>query len=230
MDLYVHIVRDLWTRLAYVKKDLLHIFFFIFGDGLQLELLTSTKLLSFILNDLRLMPRILDDPPYFWPVMSGQRLSRPWLDFACLCIRIVRGSGYITNQNGETISFWFLNNNIFLSIFFRNEFIFLVLETMSEITVFVFVRERKVGVTNWLWTQVFPHSTLYYEAGIIALVGGGGDRVAAVLDCESCLIRPCTRSLAVSSMELLVTKPWALTTQVFMQSSAERNRFRLRWQ
>ena len=26
--------------------------------------------------------------------------------------------------------------------------IFLVLETMSEITVFVFVRERKVGVTN----------------------------------------------------------------------------------
>ena len=60
----------------------------------------------------------------------------------------VRGSGYITNQNGETISFWFLNNNIFLSIFYRNEFIFLVLETMSEITVFVFVRERKVGVTN----------------------------------------------------------------------------------
>ena len=38
---------------------------FIFGDGLQLELLTSTKLLSFILNDLRLMPLILGDPPYF---------------------------------------------------------------------------------------------------------------------------------------------------------------------
>ena len=65
MDLYVHIVRDLWTRLAYVKKDLLHIIFFIFGDGLQLELLTSTKLLGFILNDLRLMPLILGDPPYF---------------------------------------------------------------------------------------------------------------------------------------------------------------------
>ena len=65
MDLYVHIVRDLWTRLAYVKKDLLHIIFFIFGDGLQLELLTSTKLLSFILNDLRLMPLNLGDPPYF---------------------------------------------------------------------------------------------------------------------------------------------------------------------
>ena len=79
---------------------------------------------------------------------------------------------------------------------------------------------------------MYPHTTLYYEAGIIALVGGGGggDRLAAVLDCESCLIRPCTRSLAVSSMELLVTKPWALTTQVFMQSSAVRNRFRLRWQ
>ena len=53
-----------------------------------------------------------------------------------------------------------------------------------------------------------PHYTLYYEAGIIALVGGGGGvLLAAVLDCDNCRIRPCTRSLAVSSMELLVTKP-----------------------
>jgi len=42
-----------------------HILFVIFGDGLQLELLTSTKLHSFILNDLRLTPLNFGDPPYF---------------------------------------------------------------------------------------------------------------------------------------------------------------------
>ena len=116
MDLYVHTVRNLWTRLAYVKKDLLHIFFLIFGDGLQLELLTSTKLLSFILNDLRLM--ILHTFDQFCLPASFQAMTR-----FCMSLYVyefspgVRGNGYITNQNGETTSFWFLNNNILYQYF-----------------------------------------------------------------------------------------------------------------
>ena len=69
----------------------------------------------------------------------------------------VRGSGYITNQNGETISFWFLNNNIFINILSEWIHFFGVGDNERENSFFVCEREKSGGDKLTVETNVPPH-------------------------------------------------------------------------